>query len=246
MKLTVINSNSAGNCYVLDNGKEALIIECGVSFEKIKKALAFDLKKVVGCIITHEHKDHCCSVQKVVGAGIDVYATAGTIEAMKIINHRLHPIEKNKAFQVGEFKILAFKVMHDCAEPVGYLINHAETGNVLFLTDTYYVPNTFKGLNNILVEANYSKEILDERLRSGASPDFLRNRVLQSHMSLETTKQLLRANNLEDVHHILLIHLSDSNSNAEQFKREITELTGKSVHIAEAGLVIENFNSSPF
>jgi hypothetical protein len=37
----------------------------------------------------------------------------------------------------------------------------------------------------------------------------------------------------------VLIHLSDSNSNAEGFKQEITELTGKRVTIAEPGTDID-------
>ncbi len=39
MKLTVLNSNSKGNCYILQNEHEALVIECGVKFSEVKKAL---------------------------------------------------------------------------------------------------------------------------------------------------------------------------------------------------------------
>jgi phosphoribosyl 1,2-cyclic phosphodiesterase len=143
------------------------------------------------------------------------------------------------------FTVKPFKVNHDAAEPVGYLIHHNECGNVLFLTDTMYCSYTFASLNNIIIEANYSQEILDERLRSGASPDFLRNRVLQSHMSLNTCKDLLRANDLRSVNNIVLIHLSDSNSDAKQFHKEVSELTGKNVFVAEPGLTIP-FNKTPF
>ena len=51
-------------------------------------------------------------------------------------------------------------------------------------------------------------------------------------MALENVKDILKANDLSKVNEIYLIHLSDGNSNAEQFKREIQELTGKPVYIA--------------
>ena len=40
MNLKIINTGSAGNCYILtDSNNKSLIIECGVKIEEIKKAL---------------------------------------------------------------------------------------------------------------------------------------------------------------------------------------------------------------
>lgn len=247
MKLIIVGSNSAGNCYILEGDKESLLIECGLNFKRIKQAMGFDLSKAVGCVTSHEHKDHCAAVNDVLKAGIRVFASAGTHKAMGTINHHNATVlSSDKKMSIGSFSVRAFKVNHDAAEPVGFLIHHEECGTVLFLTDTYYCNYTFPHLNNIIVEANYSQEILDSRLRAGESPEFLRNRVIQSHMSLETCKQLLRANDLRQVNNIVLIHLSDGNSDAVQFKREVEECTGKAVHVAIAGMVIENFNKQPF
>lgn len=248
MRLTIINSNSAGNAYILESSiGEALLIECGVRFDKIKQALKFNLKKVVGCIITHEHGDHCKAVKDVMAAGINVFSTFGTLNAMGVsISHRANAITPGQSFLIGDFKILPFSVKHDCADPVGYLINHKESGNILFLTDSYYSEYTFKGMNNIIIEANYCQKILDKRLNDGEDKKFLRDRVITSHMSLDTCKDMLKANDLSQVNNIVLIHLSDRNSDATRFQREVQEVTGKQVHVAEAGLVIENFNKQPF
>jgi len=247
MRLTIINSNSSGNAYVLENEHEALLIECGVQFDKIKKALNFNFLKVVGCIISHEHFDHCKSVNEVIKAGINVYSTFGSLNAMGVsISHRTNAIVPGQSFSLGEYKILPFSVKHDCADPVGYLIHHQECGNVLFLTDSYYSEYTFKGLNNIIIEANYCQTILDKRVQDGANPKFLRDRVITSHMSLATCKQLLQANDLSQVNNIVLIHLSDGNSDAKRFRNEVQEVTGKVVYVADAGMVIGNFNKQPF
>jgi phosphoribosyl 1,2-cyclic phosphodiesterase len=60
----------------------------------------------------------------------------------------------------------------------------------------------------------------------------LKSRLLKSHFSLENVKQFLRANDLSRVREIWLLHLSDGNSDAERFKREVMELTGKPTYIA--------------
>lgn len=246
MKLTVINSNSAGNAYILHNEKEALLIECGVQFAKIKQALGYNLMKVAGCIVTHEHKDHCKAVADVLAAGIRVHASVGTHQAMGTIDHhRSIKLVPGVEFHVGSFLVRPFDVKHDCAEPFGYLIYHKECGNVLFLTDSYYCEYNFSGLNNIIIEANYCQTILDRRLQEGVNPKFLRDRVITSHMSLATCKQTLQAYDLSKVNNIVLIHLSDGNSDEKRFKQEVEEVTGKTVHVANAGMSID-FNKQPF
>lgn len=246
MKLKVINSNSMGNAYILENDREALLIECGVHFDKIKQALNFNLKKVVGCLVTHEHQDHCKAVQQVIKAGINVYASPPTHVTMGTENsHRKKFIRAHDEVKVGGFTVKAFDVMHDAAEPLGFLIHHQETGLVLFLTDSYYSAYKFPVLNNIIIEANYCQTILDQRLMDGMDPKSLRDRTITSHMSLQTCKGVLLANELKAVNNIVLIHLSDRNSDEKRFKREVEGATGKTVHVATAGLVID-FNISPF
>lgn len=249
MDLKIIGSSSKGNAYILENNQEALLIECGVNFYDIKRALEFNLRNVVGCLVTHEHGDHAKSMKDVISAGISVYASAGTINAMGVAeSHRAIKVKSGDVFAMGGFKVKAFDVKHDVTEPLGFVINHEETGNILFLTDSYYCEYNFDqvGLHNIIIEANYCKNILDQRVRDGANPQFLRDRVITSHMSLATCKQMLSANDLSQVNNIVLIHLSDGNSDAKRFKKEVEEQTGKQVHIADAGQIIYNFNKTPF
>ena len=246
MEIKILGSSSEGNCYILENETQALVIECGVSFKEVKKALDFNISKVVGALVSHEHLDHAKFVNDFLEARINIYLTAGTYSSLSI-KSKFNPsiIEVGKMLKVGDFKILPFKVKHDAKEPVGFFINHAETGNVLFATDTYYLPNRFANLNNILIEANYSTEILNRNIEAGKIPTVLRNRTLESHMSYETCKEALLANDLSQVNNIILIHLSNGNSNADEFKRDLTEVTGKTVHIADVGMKL-NFNKTPF
>ena len=49
MRMTILGSSSKGNCYVLQNDSEAIIIEAGVKLSEVKKALGWntDRKSVV-------------------------------------------------------------------------------------------------------------------------------------------------------------------------------------------------------
>jgi phosphoribosyl 1,2-cyclic phosphodiesterase len=55
MELKVLGSSSVGNCYLLVGQESTLIIEAGVRFHLVKKALNFDLTKVVGVLVSHSH-----------------------------------------------------------------------------------------------------------------------------------------------------------------------------------------------
>lgn len=250
MRLKIINSNSRGNAYILESDTESLLIECGVRFDLIKRAAGFNLSKIVGCIITHSHGDHCSGVHDLTHAGVTVYATEGTCEELlerwRPNPHRVRPRHMAVPFSLGSFRIIPFKTQHDTKEPCGFLIHHDECGVVLFLTDTVYSPFRFNGLNNIIVEANYCDEILEGKRQAGATIEMLRDRVIQSHMSLRNCKDLLAANDLTQVNNIVLIHLSDSHSDELKFQREVATLTGKQVHVADRNMVIENFNKTPF
>jgi len=246
MVLKVLSSSSAGNCYILDNGKEALVIEAGVAFSEVKKAVDFDIKRIVGCLISHEHGDHAKEAQKFLDARIPVYTSTGTAESLGLSDKRLlAKMNDCGIYHIHNFTVQPFDVQHDAAEPFGFLIHHRETGHVLFATDTYYLAYTFNNLNNILIECNYRQDILDENSNAGRVPKAQRDRTIQSHMSYDTCLQTLRANDLRSVNKIVLIHLSDGNSNAAEFRQGIADATGKSVHIADKGMILQ-FNKTPF
>lgn len=246
MNLKVINTGSKGNAYILYNENEALLIECGVNIKEIKSALNFDYSKVVGCLVTHEHFDHSKSILDVMRLGINTYASFGTLKARYVVEEKRAIVVKSKvSITIGNFKVMPFDVSHDAKEPLGFLIEHPDCGKTLFITDTFYCKYTFPGLNNIIIEANYSKAIIDKKYGPDSDKEFLRNRILKSHFSLENCKDMLSANDLSKVNNIVLIHLSDTNSDEAQFVREVKELTGKNVTAASKGLLM-NFNKTPF
>lgn len=246
MKLKILGSSSAGNGYVFDNGKEALLVECGMPYKSIQKAVNFDISRFVGAIVSHEHGDHAKHIHKVLDARIPCYMSAGTAIALRLDGNALvQQTEEFKSYRLGGFTIQGFSVQHDAAEPFGYLIHHDEMGTVLFATDTYYLKYKFAGLSNILIECNYRLDILEANVEAGRIAKPQRDRTIKSHLSYETCKETLLANDLSKVNNVVLIHLSPSNSNASEFLKGIKELTGKNVHIADRDMIID-FDKSPF
>ena len=230
--INVIGSSSKGNAYLISDGRSQLRQECGINFKEIQKAAGFKTSNLAGCLITHEHKDHCSAIKEVTRAGIDCYMSQGTADAIGYQHHRIKPVKARQQFQIGDWTILPFDVQHDVSEPLGFLLANKNGAKILFATDTYYIKYKFKGLTHVMVECNYSLNILNENIESGRVPKVMRKRLLRSHFSLEHVKEFLKSNNLSSVEAIYLLHLSDNNSDEKRFKEEVQQVTGKPVYIA--------------
>lgn len=153
-------------------------------------------------------------------------------------DYNLHIVEFNKQFKIGSFTILPFELEHNDVV-AGEIVNVPNAGfiiqagkeKLLYVTDTYYVRYKFTGLTRIMLEANYSDDILDDNIKDGSVHASTKERLFYSHFSLENTKKFLLANDLSACKEIHLIHLSKRNACPELFKNEIEKLTGVPVYV---------------
>lgn len=245
MTLRVIGSSSSGNCYILDGQTEALIIECGCPMHEIKETLNWQIGKIAGAIVSHCHSDHSGYIREVLRSGICVLALQDVFDVKGVSQNPFAvAIVPNKGYKVGGFLIQPFPVHHD-VPCVGYIIQHAEMGKLLFVTDTAAMGYKINGLNHIMIEANYADDIVDYNIEHGSISAAMRSRLFGSHLELETAKRVLRRQNLSDVINIILIHLSNGNSNEKRFIGEIAALTGKPTYAAKKGLAI-NLSKNPY
>jgi phosphoribosyl 1,2-cyclic phosphodiesterase len=226
MDIHAYHSSSAGNLYRADD----LLLEAGVSIRPIKTALEFQLSKITACLMTHEHGDHAKGAADLIKAGVDVYCSEGTARSLGLKGHRLHILKAGQQVSIGQWQVLPFDVRHDAEEPLGFLCAKGSE-KLLFATDTNYLPYRFKGLTHIMLGVDYDAEILKENTLTGTVDPERAKRTLQNHMSLETACGFFRANDMSRVQGIWLLHLSNDNSHAEQFKTEIEKLTGRPVYI---------------
>ena len=238
MKLKCLGSGSSGNCYLLiaSNG-ETLIIDPGLQIKEIKKALNWNISCVVGAVCTHHHADHAKSVKDLEQMGISVFK----------------PYESSKTMSIGstDWTIQGFELTDKAGKFMltnadgsecqcyGFLISHPEMGRLLYITDTELVKWRFKNVNQILVEANYSKEIIQQE-----KPNY--EHVCRGHMELGTTLEFLKVNKGPDLRNVVLLHLSDNNSDAGMFAARAKEVVGMAdVYVADKEMEIE-LNKEPF
>ena len=231
MKIEVIASGSSGNCYKISNEDTTLLIECGIPYKKIQQALNFKTTDIDGVLVSHEHGDHSKACKNLIKAGVDLYMTKGTKEALKLDNHRVKTFRQWSMYldvKIGSFTIKPFRTIHDAKEPVGFVIyDSISKEELVFITDTQYSIYNFKP-DYFMIEVNYVTETINKSEK--IHPD-LRARIKKTHMSLETAINLLERSDLSNLKKIYVMHLSDSNSDAKVIKERLQELTGVAIEI---------------
>lgn len=243
--LKCLGSSSSGNGYILETWNEALMLECGIAMAQVKKALNWNISKIVACLISHKHQDHSKHLPDVLNCGIRVMALDEVFDSFNDSDRTFcRAIEPKHGYKVGGFKILAFELNHvnNDRSPcpcLGFLIEHKDMGKLLFVTDTMMLRYHFPGVNHIMIEANYEDGILDYNIEQGITEAWQKSRLLSSHLEIRQTVKILQSSDLDTVQNIILLHLSSRNSDAELFKRLAQEATGKPVYIARPGLELE-------
>jgi len=245
MQLHIINSDSTGNSYLLeDSHGDCLLLEAGCKFKDgVKKHIKFKEVNMLGAFITHEHGDHSKYVKDYLFNGIIVYMSQGTKNALKL-DHELLKILP-ESIKLGNFTINRFETFHDCNEPIGFYINHSESGNIVFATDTAFLPYKFENINHILVECNNSEKKLLENVNNGNVNKSLALRIQNTHFSVEKLSEFLLKNDCRFVNNLLLLHLSKQNSNKEYFLDILSRVFKGLILIAEKKITIE-LNINPF
>ena len=236
MEFRSLASGSGGNCYLATApGAAPLLIECGLSYPQIAVALGHRVTALAGCCVSHGHQDHCKAAVRLAGMGVDVFGSEETLMALYgPHSHRMHTLTPKQETAVGPWRVLPFEAVHDCPGTLGFLVGAPDGDRLLFLTDSAYAPYRFDGLTMVAIEANWSEELLRAGTASGAVHPSRFSRTVRSHMSIEQALVLLSKNDLSKCREIVLLHLSDQNSSAEEFRRRVEQATGVPCRVADA------------
>lgn len=157
-----------------------MLIDCGVGIRAIQAGLQarnIDLNDVSTICITHEHSDHIRTLPRVLRDDITVFATNGTM----LRSARNHPNKViAKAWQsekFGDINVTPLKVMHDAAEPTGFMLELPDGSRATLLTDlgsyTDELVPYLQASDFIILESNYDEHMLT----TGPYPRYLQERV---------------------------------------------------------------------
>lgn len=220
-------SSSKGNLYYVtaSNGRK-LLIDPGVSWKRLSECGLTDIEAV---ICGHLHKDHSRSLKDVAKAKISVYASRETLESQELLRDpNTHVVAGNTLVKLDSFQVLAFKVCHDCKEPLGYIVREKATNEyLLFAVDTNNIEYDFRKFkfSIVAIECSYDIKILQQRLDSGEVNEYYARRLISSHLEkLMTRTYLSKFCDLSKCREIHLLHLSDDNIDREatmaEFEKE--------------------------
>lgn len=235
MQLKCLASGSKGNCYVLsDSENNMLLLDAGISIKDIKIGIDFKVSNLKGALITHDHQDHAYAIDNLERMGINVAAP-----------FRRKP-DKQSSF--GSFFVSYFPLTDsydhfthtngDGSEcPIyGYLIQHdKEKIRMLYITDTALIKWRFKDIDTLLLGIDYSDEYLELETNEAK-----KKHIISGHLSLDVAKDFVKVTDRDKTLKNLIIgHLSQVNSNEEKFESKLRKATKCDIHFARKGKVIQ-------
>jgi phosphoribosyl 1,2-cyclic phosphodiesterase len=229
-QLKVLSSGSQGNAYILECGSEQLLIELGIKWKDILKGLDYDLTKVQGCIASHHHSDHLKSIKNALKSGLSVYSCS----EVQSIHQKAKVLEMGKKTLIGGFRVQPIPLEHS-VQCYGFIIEHKECGKLLFATDCKEFKYKVKNLHHILIECNYSEDVLIDNMCDNVE---MRSHH-ENHLELNDCVAAIKANYNANLQNVVLIHLSNNNSNEAVFVDTVKSAIGlNNVYVAKEGLNI--------
>jgi len=224
-KLTTLFSSSSGNCVLISDGSTNILVDAGVSSNRIIMALSdvnLDICEIDAILITHEHTDHIKGIGVLSrNYNIPVYANNKTMSATIMQIGDLHDrnikiIESGKPFNIRDIEVFPFSIPHDAVAPMGYTVR-TEYGIMSVATDTGQITgsmlNNMSKSDTVLIEANHDVQML----KCGKYPYPLKKRILSDlgHLSNDNAAWLATQLAIWGTKKIMLGHLSEHN-NTEQ------------------------------
>ncbi len=248
IKFCNLFSGSSGNSSYIESGSTKILIDAGVSCQRITKALesigtSFD--EISAILITHEHIDHTKGLTTIAKKfNTPIYATAKTwrqMSTLNVLDHCKQFFIPYKDFTIGDLTIHPFSIPHDAVDPCGFSILNGEK-KITIATDIGHVEESLIaemcGSDLLLIESNYD----NDTLLCGAYPYFLKKRISSDigHLSNEATGKLVKTLYENGVTKFILGHLSKENNFPElAYQTVLNELNSSNLkvpfHLSIAG-----------
>lgn len=228
MHLQVLSSGSEGNSTLVRCGETTLLVDAGLPREAMLGRLD-DARLAIGAIdhvlVTHGHLDHARSAGLVarrergfLHCPENIMRHAAARRATKLAALRIdHPFElTSKTFDRDPVLVTPVTLPHDCDPTVAFRIEHQGRACAI-LTDIGHpsreVAERLRGVHVLVLEFNYDPELM---LRGPYGP-LLQRRITgeRGHLSNAQAAQMLELLASENLHTLVLAHLSKKTNTPE-------------------------------
>ncbi len=236
MRMAVLGSGSGGNATLVSCGNTHVLVDAGLSAKQLvlrMESLGVAPEQLDGILLTHEHSDHARGVDVLLRKReIPVYANALTREALSYKMKSAVPwrvFRSGQDFELGDLSVNAFRIPHDAAEPVGFVLQGG-SARLSMVSDvghvTHLMRESLRSSDGIYIEANYDPQLLEQDTkRPWATKQRIASR--HGHLSNEQTAELLGEIACEKLKVVMLSHLSSDCNCPDMAARIIAErLTG--------------------
>lgn len=222
MEVINLGSGSSGNCYIIGNGDKHVLIESGVSRQKALMRNGGDLPRIDLIVVSHEHQDHAQYIKSWLDrTSCPVLASNGTLDGINsrwcsLPEYRCIRSKTGVFLNIKGMSVAMFDVNHDANEPTGFVID-VNGEKCLYVTDTFKVNYHFKNINTFLVEANYSRELLEEWYRTSKTGRIVGRRLSSAHFEVNDSIDFVK-NSLDlSTDSVYLIHISTNDGDPDTF-----------------------------
>ena len=236
IKFCNLYSGSSGNSTYIEYNDTRILIDAGVSCQKICNGLSelgVSLDMIDAILITHEHTDHTKGLTTISKKyNTQIYATNKTwsqMYALKLPEFNHIAFNANESFNIGELNIEPFSIPHDAIDPCAFCIL-ADGKKITVATDIGHVDDTIYnkliGSDILLLESNYEPNTL----MNGNYPYFLKKRIAGDfgHLSNESASKVVkRLYDDTGISNIILGHLSKENNFPELAYQTVVNEFGK-------------------
>jgi phosphoribosyl 1,2-cyclic phosphodiesterase len=220
--LASLNSGSNGNCYYISNGKEAVLIDAGISCRETERRMlrmGLSLRTVKAIFITHEHTDHTRGAEVLSRKyGIPVYITEATHRNSRINlgQQSLIPFTADIPVRIGDLWVKSFPKFHDASEPHSFTVSSNGLTAGVFTDLGTVCENVIHHLSQChaaFLEANYDENMLE----NGRYPVYLKRRIsgMEGHLSNDQALDLFITHRSPRMQLLVLSHLSAENNHPQ-------------------------------
>lgn len=220
IEFSLLGSGSSGNATLVRGPSGKILIDNGFSVRELQRRMACigeSLDDLLGVVVTHEHRDHVNGLGVLARrTGAPVYVTPATAErlpeSLGVIPNLVH-FESGDTVAIGEFALRSFRVTHDAADPVSFVVSR-DGARVGFATDlgcvSHLVRQRLRGCHALVLESNYCPAML--RRSSYPAAIVQRIRGPQGHLSNQDMNSLLADVLHSDLQLVVAVHISQENN----------------------------------